>query len=88
MVSSHPLLPPRQGGTTKEYAIRKLKRDRPDLLARVSVGELSCHAAMKEAGFRKDPTPLQVVLRLLPKLDAHDLEATIRAARDRLPHAE
>ena len=33
---------------------------------------MSCHAAMKEAGFRKDPTPLQVILRLLPKLDAHD----------------
>ena len=58
------------------------------LLARISAGELSCNAAMKEAGFRKDPTPLQVILRLLPKLDAHDLAATIQAARDRLTHGD
>ena len=31
----------------------KLERQRPDLLDRVLSGELSAHAAMTEAGFRK-----------------------------------
>ena len=41
------------------YLLARLRRDRPDLAERVRAGELSAHAAVKEAGFRKDPTPLQ-----------------------------
>lgn len=40
-------------GTTVEYAVRRLTRKRPDLMARVRAGELSFHAAMREAGFRR-----------------------------------
>lgn len=55
--------PERQGGTSVSYAVGKLSRERPDLLAKVSSGELSCNAAMIEAGFRKVPTPLENLKR-------------------------
>ncbi len=42
-----------QHGTQREYALRKLRDDAPSLHARVLAGELSPHAAMLEAGFRK-----------------------------------
>ena len=35
------------------YAIKRLKRDNPELAERVVRGELSAHAAAIEAGFRK-----------------------------------
>lgn len=40
-------------GTSSEYGIRRLRRDRPELAAKVDVGELSVNAAMVEAGFRR-----------------------------------
>jgi hypothetical protein len=40
-------------GTARPQALRKLRADRPDLHARVLKGELSPHAAMLEAGFRR-----------------------------------
>lgn len=39
-------------GNSAQQAIRRLRKDRPDLHARVIAGELSPHAAMIEAGFR------------------------------------
>lgn len=39
-------------GTSVSSAVRRLHRERPDLLGRVESGELSAHAAMIEAGFR------------------------------------
>ena len=43
---------PRQGNSNT-YALRKLRKDRPDLHQQVLDGEMSPHAAMIEAGFRK-----------------------------------
>jgi len=40
-------------GNSESYAHRKLRKDRPDIHARVLAGELSPHAGMIEAGFRK-----------------------------------
>jgi hypothetical protein len=40
-------------GTDPAYALARLRRDRPDIHARVLLGELSPHAGMIEAGFRK-----------------------------------
>jgi hypothetical protein len=42
-----------QQGTTRDYALSRLRRERPDLHQRVLAGELSPHAAMVEAGFRR-----------------------------------
>lgn len=39
-------------GNAPTYALRRLKRDRPDLAAKVIAGKLSAHAAAIEAGFR------------------------------------
>jgi hypothetical protein len=44
--------PDRPVGNASQYALRKLRKDRPDLHKRVLDGELSPHAAMVEAGFR------------------------------------
>jgi hypothetical protein len=40
-------------GTSESYARRKLRKSRPDLLARVDAHELKATAAMREAGYRK-----------------------------------
>jgi len=41
------------GGTSATYALRRLKRDRPELAEKVVAGKLSAHAAAIEAGFRR-----------------------------------
>jgi hypothetical protein len=40
-------------GTSSAAALRRLRKDRPDLHTKVLAGELSPHGAMVEAGFRK-----------------------------------
>ena len=42
----------RRTGTSKDYALRKLRKDAPELHAEVLAGRLSAHAAMVKAGFR------------------------------------
>jgi len=39
-------------GNSTEYALRRLKKDRPDLHEQVLAGKIKPHAAMVEAGFR------------------------------------
>ncbi len=65
-------------GNSAEYAHRRLSRERPDLFDRVRKGELTPHGAMVEAGFRKKPTPLEMVKRLLPKLGRDELAEVVR----------
>ncbi len=43
--------PPEQGNA-EQYALRRLRKQRPELHQRVLAGELSPHRAMVEAGFR------------------------------------
>lgn len=40
-------------GNSHTYALKRLKRDRPDLAEKVVRGEVSAHAAAIEAGFRR-----------------------------------
>ena len=47
-------------GNTRAYALRRLRKSRPDLHQRVLAGEISPHAAMVAAGFR--PKTRSVVL--------------------------
>jgi hypothetical protein len=44
----------RPDGTSRQAALRKLRRDAPALHARVLAGELSAHAAMVAAGYRPE----------------------------------
>jgi len=39
-------------GNSVEYALLRLRKDRPDLHAKVKAGELTAHSAMRKAGFR------------------------------------
>jgi len=50
-------------GTSSAAAIRRLAKDRPDLLEEVKAGKVSPHRAMVQAGFRKVPTPYEVMCR-------------------------
>lgn len=61
----------RPDGTSKDRALRKLRRDAPELHADVLAERLSAHAAMVKAGFRKrtfsvpaeDPERIAATLR-------------------------
>lgn len=55
-------------GTTRAYTLDRLKRERPDLFDKVTAKEMSANAAAIEAGFRKQTTPLEKILKLLSKL--------------------
>lgn len=61
-------------GTSRAYVLDRLKRERPDLFTRVKANKLSANAAAIEAGFRKKPTPLEGIYKLLPKLSQSELE--------------
>ncbi len=52
-----------QYGTSREYTLRRLRRDRPELAEMVIGGKLSANAAAIEAGFRKRATPLDQLRR-------------------------
>jgi hypothetical protein len=59
------------GGTTRPYILARLERDgHGELAARVRAGEMSARAAALQAGIRRPPDPLRMILRLLPRLDA------------------
>lgn len=46
-------VPGRPEGNSQAKALRRLRKDRPDLHARVLAGEISAHKAAVEAGFRR-----------------------------------
>jgi len=51
---------PAPTGTSRDAALRRLRKDRPDLHAKVISGEKTAHRAMVEAGFRQEPTPMEL----------------------------
>lgn len=55
--------PPAPTGTSRDAALRRLRKDRPDLHEQVLADEISAHAAMVAAGFRKKPDPVTVIKR-------------------------
>ena len=75
------------------YAIRRLRKDRPDIHARVLGGEISAHAGMIEAKFRKKrpskrKTPLEKILTLLLKLTPSELHHLIARIDQKLKEKE
>jgi len=44
-----------KGGTNRAYVLARLRRDQPELAARVDAGEMSAHAAAVELGWAKRP---------------------------------
>jgi hypothetical protein len=59
--------PKAEKGNTRQYALRRLRTQRSDLHAKVLRKELSTYAAMKEAGFVKMATPLDMLTRAWAK---------------------
>jgi hypothetical protein len=51
-ISSVNIIDERPRGTSKDYALRRLRKDAPELHADVLAGKLSAHAAMVQGGFR------------------------------------
>jgi hypothetical protein len=73
----------RPDGNSVEAALRRLRDQRTDLHERVLAGELTAHAAMIEAGFRKprkrDPMPgLSKLRRAWKRASADEREAFLR----------
>ena len=72
-------------GTSKDYTLRRLARaGRNDLLGRIESGELSANKAAIEAGFRRKPTPLEQVMKLLDKLDPGELRQIVEVCEVKL----
>ena len=63
------------------YTVDRLERERKDLFDQVCAGKLSANAAAIKAGFRKKPTPFEIVLKLLPKLTDAEWQQVMRARR-------
>jgi len=62
----------RPTGNSRERALRKLRNDAPELHKRVLAEELSCNAAMIEAGFRKKRTPFDTAKSAWQKMTSRE----------------
>jgi len=74
--------PTEQQGNARDYTLRRLKRDAPDLAAMVIAGVLSANAAAIEAGFRKRPTPADQLRTAWRKASAAERAAFLAEVRD------
>jgi len=54
---------PTIAGTSRSYTVSRLQREAPELFAQVVAGTLSANAAAIQAGFRKKPTALEMLLK-------------------------
>jgi hypothetical protein len=61
----------RPTGTSKAAALRRLRKDRPDIHARVLAGQISAHAGMVEAGFRRSKRGAPCARAAAPPIAAH-----------------
>jgi hypothetical protein len=69
-------------GTTRRYALRRLRKDRPDLHARVLGGELSANAAMVEAGFRRKPSTVETLIKTWDRATSEERSAFLEYIKD------
>lgn len=69
----------RPGGNAAQYLVRRLKRDRPDLVERLAKGEIrSARAAAIEAGIVKVPTVLDILRKAWRKATDAEREEFLR----------
>lgn len=59
-------------GNARQYALRRLRKSAPEIHARVLTGEVSAHAGMVAAGFRRQPTPLELLTRAWAKASTEE----------------
>jgi hypothetical protein len=83
----------RPAGNTQAAALRRLRKDAPELHADVLAGRISPHAAMIKAGFRRhtmtiradDPESAARTLSKLPRETRHRLAELLLAADEETP---
>jgi hypothetical protein len=61
-------------GTSKEYGLRRLKKETPELHEAVVRGDKSVHEACVEAGFRKKPSPVKTAQEAVKKMSEKELQ--------------
>lgn len=77
----------RPSGNSRDVALRRLRKDAPELHAEVLAGNLSAHAAMVKAGFRPKtftvrPDPESAARTLRKHMSPDDLRALARLLLD------
>ena len=71
-------------GNSRSYTVSRLQRESPELFAQVAAGTISANAAAIKAGFRKKPTPLELLRAIWAKASNTDRETFIQEIT---PHA-
>jgi len=71
---------------SREYVLRRLRRDAPELAERVLNGALSLHAAAVEAGIRRRPTALDMARRAWQRLSPAERGILLAEVADRYSH--
>lgn len=52
----------------KAYTLSRLQKDNPEIYEEVKAGKLSANAGAVKAGWRKTPTPMEIIRKQIPKL--------------------
>jgi hypothetical protein len=65
-------------GNSRSYTVSRLQREAPELFAQVVAGTLSANAAAIQAGFRKKPTPLELLRAIWAKASNAERETFIQ----------
>jgi hypothetical protein len=71
-----------KGGNDTDYTLRRLARDKPELLDAIERGELSVNAAAIKAGIRKKPTQAEVCIKAFRKCDQEQQVEILRILND------
>jgi hypothetical protein len=73
-----------RGSTGQAYLLARIKRDRPDIFARVEAGEFpSARAAARAAGIVRDPTPLARLHKAWEKASAAERAQFLLEVREK-----
>ena len=67
-----------KGSGVRSYTVSRLQREAPELFAQVVAGTISANAAAIQAGFRKKPTPLELLKAIWAKASNTDRETFIQ----------
>jgi hypothetical protein len=55
-------------GNSKAYTLTRLQKDNPEIYEEVKAGKLTANAGAIKAGWRKTPTPMEIIRKQIPKL--------------------
>jgi hypothetical protein len=61
-------------GNTRAYTLTRLQKDNPEIYEEVKAGKLSANAGAVKAGWRKTPTPMEIIRKQLLKIETPELQ--------------